>query len=40
MSLLLGCDHPLSGLNARAFEDVTVSDSAELSGFVLVGCVR
>ena len=39
-SLLLGCDFPLSGLNARAFEDDIISDSVELSGFVQVGNVR
>ena len=39
-SLLLGCDLPLSGLNARAFEDDIISDSVEVSGFVQVGNVR
>ena len=34
MSLLLGCDLPLSGLNARAFEDEMISDSDAMFGSV------
>ena len=40
MSLLLGCDLPLLGMNAGTFEDDIISDSSELSGFVQVGNVR